>query len=95
MLWIKEVEIVDSVEIPESSRSSREHHSKNFEMLDARIAPALKKIITNSYFKKGVSLEEQRSKWKTDFFEEGRLLFVIYEYFRVTGAHEADLDYTD
>ena len=68
------------MEMVKSSRSSREHHSKNFEMLDAnfemldaRIAPALKKIITNSYFKKGVSLEEQRSKWKTDFSVEDRL----------------------
>ena len=68
------LEMVDSVENPRSSRSSREHHFPNSEMLDARIASALKKFISNSYFKKGVSLEEQRPKWKTDFFEEDRLL---------------------
>ena len=31
-----------------------------------------------------------------DRFLLGRqIAFMIYEYFRVTGAHEADLDYTD
>ena len=33
----------------------------NFEMLDARIASALNKIIQNSHFKKKVSLEEQKA----------------------------------
>ena len=31
----------------------------NFEMLDAKIASALNKIIQNSYFKRKVSLKEQ------------------------------------
>ena len=62
-------------------RSSREHHFPNFEMFDAKIASALKKIITNSYFKKGVSLEEQKvadarpiSSRKTDCFYDLRIL---------------------
>ena len=42
----------------------------NFEMLDARIASALNKIIQNSYFKKKVSLEEQKKlRKRTSFFE--------------------------
>ena len=31
-------------------------------MLNAKIAPALKKIITNPYFKKRVNLEEQEAQ---------------------------------
>ena len=63
-------------------------------MLDAKIASALKKTITNSYFKRRVNLEEQAQV--QDRFLSGRqIAYMIYEYFRVTGAHEAVLDYTD
>ena len=52
MLWIKEVEMVDSVEELKSSHSILGYtHFPNFEMLDARIASALDKIIQNSQFK--------------------------------------------
>ena len=34
---------------------------QNFEVLDARIASALNKIIHNSHFKRKISLEEQKS----------------------------------
>ena len=59
-----------------------------FEMLDAKIASALNKIIQNSQFKKKVSLE--------DWFLRGRqIAFMIYDYFRVTGAHDTLLDYAE
>ena len=67
----------------------------NFEMLDAKIASVLNKIIQNSQFKKKVSLEEQKAR-KEDQFQRGRqVAFMIYDYFRVTGAHDAVLDYAD
>ena len=47
MQWIKEVELVDSVD---EMRSSRGISMPKFEVLDARIAPALNKIIHNSRF---------------------------------------------
>ena len=59
VLWIKEVEMVDSVDELKSSRSIEGKNFPNFEMLDAKIASALNKIIQNSYFKKKVSLEDQ------------------------------------
>ena len=37
-------------------------------MLDARIASALDTIIQNSYFKKKVSMEEQKSQTEDRFF---------------------------
>ena len=62
MLWIKEVEMVDSLEESKSSRSVCGKDVTNFEMLDAKIASALNKIIQNSQFKKKVSLEEQKAQ---------------------------------
>ena len=45
MQWIKEVELVDSVDESRSSSSTRGSSMPNFEVLDARIASALNKII--------------------------------------------------
>ena len=53
------MEMVESVDDPKSSRSIQGYtHFPNFEMLDARVASALNKMIQNSYFKKNVSPEE-------------------------------------
>ena len=95
MLWIKEVEMVDSSEELKSSRSVSGMYFPKYEMLDAKIASALKKITQNSQFKKKVSLEEQKAQ-KEDQFPRGRqVAFMIYDYFRVPGAHDAVLDYAD
>ena len=67
----------------------------NFEVLDARIASALNRIIHNSHFKTRISLEEQKGQ-KQDRFLRGRLIaYLIYEYFRVTGANDSVENYTD
>ena len=60
MQWIKEVELVDSVDELRSSSSIRSIPMPDFEVLDARIASALNKIIHNSHFKRKISLEEQK-----------------------------------
>ena len=52
MQWIKEVELVDSVDELRSSSSTRGISMPNFEVLDARIASALNKIIHNSHSKR-------------------------------------------
>ena len=75
MHWIKEVEMVDSVDDLKSSRSIREIQMPNFEVLDAKIASALNIIIHNTQFKRKVSLEEQKGPQKrTVSFEVDRLL---------------------
>ena len=67
----------------------------NFEVLDARIASALNKIIHNSHFKRRISLEEQKAQ-KQDLFLRGRqIAYLIYDYFRVTGAHDSVENYVD
>ena len=64
-------------------------------MLDARIASALNKIIQNSYFKEKVSLEEQKAQKEDRFLQGRQIAYLIYEYFRLTGAHDTFLDYAD
>ena len=67
----------------------------NFEMLDAKIFSALNKIIQNSHFKKKISLEEQKAQKEDRFLRGRQIAFMIYDYFRVTGAHDTVLDYAD
>ena len=77
MLWIKEVETVGSSEELKPSRSVSGTNFPHFEMLDAKIASALNKIIQNSLFKKNVRLKEKKAR-----FPRGRqIAFMIYDYF--------------
>ena len=62
-------------------------------MLDAKIASALNKIIQNSQFQ--MSASRSRKPIKRTGFCERQLAFMIYDYFRVTGVHDAVLDYAD
>ena len=81
MLWIKEVEMVDSVDDLKSLCSVKGIRMPDFEVLDAKIASALNRIIHNTQFKRKVSLEEQKapkrgplSSWKTDRLPDLRVL---------------------
>ena len=51
----------ESVDDLKSSRSIKGTHGPDFELLDARIASGLNKIIQNTRFKKRVSLEEMKA----------------------------------
>ena len=74
MLWI-------------NPRDQLEKDFPNFEMLDAKVASALNKIIHDSQFKKKVSLEEQKAQREDQFLRGRQIAFMTYDYFRVTGAH--------
>ena len=67
----------------------------DFELLDARIASALNKIIQNSYFKKDISPEEEKAQKQIRFLRGRKIAYLIYDYFRVTGVNESVLDYAD
>ena len=95
MQWIKEVELVDSVDELRSSSSTRGISMPNFEVLDARIASALNKIIHNSHFKRKISLEEQKAQKEDRFLRGRQIAYLIYEQFRVTGTHDSVENYTD
>ena len=95
MHWIKEVETVDSVSDLKSSSSVRGIHMPNFEVLDARIASALNRIIHNTQFKRRVNLEEQKAQKKDRFLRGRQIAYLIYEYFWVTGANDSVVKYAD
>ena len=69
----------------------------NFELLDARIASALNKIIHNSHFKRRISfsLEEQEAPKQDRFLRGRQIAYLIYDYFRVTGTQDSVENYAD
>ena len=67
----------------------------DFEVLDARIASALNKIIHNSHFKRRISLEEQKVPKEDRFFRGRQIAFLIYDFFRVTGVQDSVENYAD
>ena len=89
MLWIKEVELVDSVDDLKSSCSVSGIRMPDFEVLDAKIASALNRIIHNTQFKRKVSLDEQKAQKEDRFLRGRQIAYLIYEYFRVTGANDS------
>ena len=95
MLWIKEVELVDSVDDLMSSSPKRGIQMPNFEVLDARIASTLNRIFHNSHFKRRISLEEQKAQKQDRFLRGRQIAYLIYDYFRVTGIHDSVENYAD
>ena len=67
------MELVDSVDELRSSSSVRGISMKNFEVLDARIASALNKIIQNSQFKGESVWRNRRPRSRTVSFVANRL----------------------
>ena len=94
VLWIKEVEMVDSVGDFKSSSSIRGISMPKFEVFDAKIASALNRIIHNSPFKRRVSLEQHKAQ-QDRFFRGRQIAYLIYEFFRVTGANDSVENYAD
>ena len=95
MLWVKEVEMVESLDDLKSSRSIRGNHGPNFEVLDTRFASALNRIIQNTRFKKKVSLEEMKDAKEYRFLRGRQIAYLIYEYFLVTGANDSAENFAD
>ena len=95
MLWITEVELVGSVDDLKSSCSVRGIQMPKFEVLDAKIASALNRIIHNTQSKRKVSLEEQKAQKEDRFLRGRQIAYLIYEYFRVTGANDSVENFAD
>ena len=95
MYWVKEVKMVDSLDELKSSRSVIGKNFPKCEVLHAKIASALNKIIQSSQFKKKVSLEEQKAQIEDRFLRRRPIAVMIFDYFRETGAHDTVLDYAD
>ena len=88
-------DVVDSVDYLKFSLSIRGFSMPNFEVLDARIASALNKIIHNSHFRRRISLEEQKAQKEDRFLRGRQIAYLIYDHFRVTGANDSVENYTD
>ena len=83
------MEMVESVDDLRSSCSIRGIRTTDFEVLNAKIVSALNRIIHNTRFKKKVSLEEQKAQKEDRFLRGRQIAYLIYEYFRVTGANDS------
>ena len=95
MHWNKEVEMVDSVDDLMFSSSIRGISMPNFEVLDTRIASALNRIIHNSLLRRRISLKEQEAQKQDRLLRGRQIAYLIYEYFRVTGANDSVENYAD
>ena len=72
--------MVDSVEPKSSPINCRKGKDfQNFEVLDARIASALNKIVQNTRFKKKNSLEERKAQKEDRFLRGRQIAFMIYD----------------
>ena len=89
------MELVDSVDDLKSSCSVRGLRMPNFEVLEAKIASSLNRIIHNTQFKRKVSLEEQKAQKEDRFLRGRQIAYLIYEYFRVTGTNDSVENYAD
>ena len=92
MSWIKEIEMVDSLDEFKILAINCWKEFLNFEMLDARITSALNDIIPNSHFKKKVNLEEKEAQKIEWFLRRKQIAIMIHDCFRVAGVHESVLD---
>ena len=85
--------MVESVDDLKTSQSIGGHRFSNLEMLDAKIASGLKMIMLEPLFQE--KSQSGGAKEYNDRSLRGRqIAFMIYEYCRVNGAHEAVLDYS-
>ena len=79
MQWIKEVEMVESMDELKTSSSTRGISMPNFEVLDARIASLQKKDQSGG----------TKGPKRGPFLRGRQIAYLIYENFRVTGANDS------
>ena len=87
--------MVESMDDLKSSCAVRGIRMPDFEILDAKIASALNRIIHNSHFKRRISLEEQKGQKQDRFLRGRQIAYLICEYIQVTGANDSVENYAD
>ena len=93
--WIKEVEMIDTVDDLLSSFSTRGIQMPNFEVLDARIPSALTRIIHNSQFKRRISLEEQQGPESGPFLRGRQIAYLDTKHLQVTRWNDSVENFAD
>ena len=81
--------MVESVDDLKFSCSVKGIRMPDFEVIDAKFASALNRIIHKTQFKRKVSLEEMKAHKEDRFLLGRQIAYLIYEYFRVTGANDS------
>ena len=95
MQWIKEVELVDSVEETRSTSSIEEFKCRILKYSMRRVLQRLTKSSIIPILK-GESVWRNKKPKKEDRFLRGRqIACLIYDLFRVTGTHDSVENYTD
>ena len=61
----------------------------DYNLLDAKIASVMKKLITNMHFRQRVCTDEQRAQSEPRFLRGRQIASMISEHFRVTRAYDA------
>ena len=61
----------------------------------AKIASALKNIISNPHFRRSVSVEDQRAEEHYRIPQGRQIAYMIYDHFRATGVYDAAQDLSD
>ena len=89
MLWINEVEMAGSINDLMTLQSIEGMYIPDFDMLDAKIASALRKIISSISFRRRGSVEEQRAQKYNRFLRGRQIAYMIYGLFQSTGAYDA------
>ena len=97
MHWIKEVEIAKSIDELVTSGSIVERNDfPDYDMLDAMIASALKRLLDHHvHFRNRVSVEEKRAQKYNRFLRGRPVACMIYKHCRATGACEAVQGHSD
>ena len=90
MHWIREVEMAKSMDDLMTSRSiTGRTDFTDYDLLDAKIASALKKLITNMHFRRRVCTEEPPAQNETRFLRGRQMAFMKNEHLRATIAYDA------
>ena len=94
LLWTKEETMVDS---SDEFKSSRSIHGKDFpnEILNAKIVSAVKEHPEIPIQQENHLRRTQKPKKEDRFLWRRQIEFIVYENFRVIGAHDTVLDFAD
>ena len=95
MVWIKEVDMVDSWGWIEILAIRFWKFSKFWDAGREDCFCSEQDHPESPNFKKKVSLQEQKAKKENRFLRGRQIAFMIYDNVRVTGAHHTVLDYAD
>ena len=95
MSWMRDIELAQTLDNLKTSQSTAGNQFSNFEMLDAKVATASKRILTNMNLKKKSSWKSRKPRKLDDFFEDDKSHTRFTNSSVFLGTIESILDFTD